>query len=231
MKPKIAFAGLGALSSVALAAGLIGPGIAQSDDKDEDVVRAGDAVVGNGEVRAGNAVVDKDGVRIEGGPSVGGEESGSNEEGSATEESVTEDEESSVEEESSGDEESIPVGENEVVMRLKGDEGVEFSGTCSSGGEEKEIEGRVPEEFTFNLDGDELECEIRTEGDGTMKMILVSSNDRVVQSVSGNSTIKFTYSKDGISSSTSSGSGSSNNVVSQSSSSSVIQSNSSSTSN
>ncbi len=210
MRPKAVFAVLGVLASVALVVvGLVGPSPAEADR--EDGVRAGGAVVGSGEVRAGNAVVDEDGARIESDSSADGDEEGS-----------------SSEEQTGEDGRNTPSGDDEVVLRMKGDEGVEFSGTCSVGDEEQEIKGQVPEEFTFELDGDELECEIDTEGDeGTLKMVLVSGNSRNVQAVSGDSTMKFTYSGNGISSSTISSSSGSSSVVNQSSS--VVQSSSSST--
>ena len=224
MRPKAIFAVSGTLASVALTAGLVSIGPAGADgEKGDATVRAGNVVVGDGTVRAGDAVIDESGVRIEGGSSIINDEGNVSEAGSV-------EESGSDEEGTEEDQESTPVGEDEVVMRLKGDEGVEFSGTCSVGGEEQEIKGKVPDEFTFGLDGGELECEIRKEGgDGALKMVLVSGNDRVVQKVNGDSTLKFTYSDDGVSSSTTSSSGSSN-VVSQSSSSSIVQSNSSSTS-
>lgn len=205
MRPKAIFAVLGVLASAALAVGLVGPRFAEADREDRAaVVRAGDAEVGGGVVRAGNAVVDEAGARIEDGPSVDGPVVGENEE----------------------DRESTPVGDGEVELRFRGDEGVEFSGTCSTGGEEQKMEGQVPEEFTFGLDGDELECEVRNQGDGTLKMVLISGNSRSVQAVNGDSTMKITFSENGGSSSKSS---SSSNGVSQSSSSSVVQSSSSST--
>lgn len=222
MRPKAVFAILGALTSVALAAGLVGTGFAQADAEDGEGVRAGDVTVEDGVVRAGDVVIDESGVRIEGGPSIdSGEESrtGDGESGSVEEEGSSD--EGDVE-----DEESTPVGDGEVLLKLKGDEGVEFSGTCSVGGEEQEIQGQVPEEFTFALDGDELECEVRKEGDGTLKLVLLSGDDRISQRVSGDGTLKFSYSGNGVSSSTSSVSGSSS-AVNQSS---VVQSSSSSTS-
>ncbi len=206
---------LGVLASVALVVGLIRPGSAESDGENGgDVVRAGDAVVEGAD------------ARIEGGPSVEGDEAsvGDGESGSGEDEGPNDEAEES---------ERASLGEGEVLLKMKGDEGVEFSGTCSVGGEEEEMEGQVPEEFTFALNGDELECEVRKEGGGTLKMVLISENDRIVQKVSGDSTMKFAYSSNGGSSSTTSGSGSSN-VVTQSSSSvssSSVQSNSSSTSN
>ena len=218
MRPKAVFAASGVLASLALAVGLLGPGPAEAD-KEDGVVRAGDAVIADGVVRAGDAVIDEDGPRIEDGSSADGDEGEGSDGGSG-----------------SGDvgnekgREGAPVGD-EVVMRLKGDEGVEFSGTCSVGGEEEEISGRVPEEFTFALDGGELECEINTKGDGMLKVAVLSGDDRMVQRVNGDSTIKFSYSENGVSSSTISGSGSSSVVnQSSSSSSSSVQSSSSSTS-
>ena len=214
MRPKVVITLLGALASIALVLGLSETRLAQADR--ENGVRAGNAVVKGGEVRAGNAVVDKDGARIEGGSSADGAEAPPAEKKEG---------------------QSAPAGE--AVLRMKGDEGVEFSGTCSVGGETQEIEGQVPEEFTFVLDGDELECEFETQGDGMLKMVLVHGNDRIVQKVSGGSTTEFSYSGNGVSSSTSSstsvsGSGSSSSVVNQSSSaaagsssSSVVQSSSS----
>ena len=211
MGPKVVIILLGALASIALVVGLLETRPAAADK--EDGVRAGNAVVNGAEVRAGDAVVDENGARIEGGPSANGAAA------------RAEDEE---------DGESTEAGE--AVLRMKGDEGVGFSGTCSVGGEEEEIEGQVPEELTFALDGDELECEIETEGDGMLKMVLTSGNDRMVQKVSGGGTTELSYSGNGVSSSSSSstsvsGSGSSSSVVNQSSSvsssSSVVQSSSS----
>ncbi|QIN77611.1 hypothetical protein GBA65_02790 [Rubrobacter marinus] len=208
MSTKAMIAVLGVLASVALVAGLVRPGSAESGGEDGDNV-----------VRAGSAVVDGADARIEDGPSVEGDE-------------ATVGEGESAEEDEAEESEGATPGDGEVVLRMRGDEGVEFSGTCSVGGEEREMEGQVPDEFTFALDGDELECEVRKEGEGTLKMVLVSENDRIVQKVSGDSTMKFAYSGNGSSSSTTSVSGSSN-VVTQSSSSvssSSVQSSASSTS-
>lgn len=93
-------------------------------------------------------------------------------------------------------------------MKMGGDEGVKFSGTCTIGGKEETIEGRVPQEFAFEIGEGELECEIRKEGEGKLKMVLVSGNDRIVQKINGDSTLKLNYSSDGVSSSTTSGSSS-----------------------
>ena len=225
MRPKAVFAILGVLASAALVAALMGPELAKAD-------RKGAAAA----VRAGDAVVSGPNARIEGGPSVQGAKAsvGDGEDGSTEEDEGTVDgEDGSTDERNSGGEaaeESAP-SDGEVVLKMKGDEGVGFSGTCSVVGEEEEFEGQVPEEFTIALDGEELECEIRKEdGDGTLKVVLVSENNRIVQQTNDEGTMSISYSDNGGSSS-SSVSGSSNVVIqsSSTSSSSVIRSNSSST--
>ena len=212
MRSKIAIAVVGVLACVALAAGMVGPRQAEADRVS---ARAGDVVVDEGMVRAGDVVIDENGVRIEDGPSIDLEEEGDG----AT------DRDSAGDEADDESQENAPVGEGEMLLKLRGDEGVGFSGTCSVGDEEKEIEGQVPEEFTFALEGDELECELSKEGeDGTLKVVLLSENSRSVQKVSGEGTMKFSFSDGGVSSSMSSASGSSS-AVNQSS---VVQSSSSS---
>ena len=204
MRNKAVFAVLGILVSIALAAWLVGPGLAEDGRKNGGGISAGDVEIGDGVVRAGNAVIDDAGVRIEGGPSDRNDGDGSGDETDGE------------------DRKGTPVADGEAVLKFMGDEGVEFSGKCSVGGDEQEMAGQVPDEFTFQLDGDELECEVRKEGDnGKLKMILLSGNSRSVQGVTGDSTMKLTFSGNGASSSTNSGSSS---IVSQSSSS-VVQSN------
>ncbi len=48
-----------------------------------------------------------------------------------------------------------------VILRIGGDLGAKFSGTCTVGGEEKDVTGRVPGRFAYDLDEQKLECEIR----------------------------------------------------------------------
>lgn len=57
--------------------------------------------------------------------------------------------------------ESLP---GKVVLRVEGNPGTEFSGTCVAGGAEQEVAGRVPGRFVYELDGQELECEVRKVG-------------------------------------------------------------------
>jgi hypothetical protein len=109
----------------------------------------------------------------------------------------------------------------EAVLEVQGDSGTEFSGSCTVGDEETEVSGQVPESFSYELDGERLECELRKEGaDGNLQIDLsVGPNVRSVQQISGG-TLNLTYDNGRISSSVSSGSGAgstSSQVVSSSS--------------
>jgi len=111
----------------------------------------------------------------------------------------------------------------EVTLRIEGDPGVEFSGTCSVGDEENELSGQVPESFGYDLKGQQLKCEIRKEGTGagSLKVLLTGPGDRIEQQTSSpGGTINLVYSENAVSSSTSSSSSSSSvsQVVSSSSS-------------
>jgi hypothetical protein len=125
----------------------------------------------------------------------------------------------------------------EVVLAIDGDQGIEFSGVCRVGDEENELSGQVPDSFSYDLKGQQLECEIRKEstGSGNLKVLLTGPGDRIEQQTgTPGGTINLVYSKNGVSSSTSSsGSSSSVNQVSSntsSGSSSSVVSNSSSVS-
>lgn len=122
--------------------------------------------------------------------------------------------------------------DQEVVLRIDGDSGTEFSGVCSVGDEENELSGEVPESFSYEPEGQEIECEIRKEstGSGSLKVLLTGPGGRIEQQTSTQGgTISLAYSGNGVSSSTSS-SGSSGAVNQVSSSSSSVSSNSSSSS-
>jgi hypothetical protein len=120
----------------------------------------------------------------------------------------------------------------EVTLSLEGDSGVGFSGTCSVGDEEESFEGQVPESFSYDLGGQQLECEIQKQaGDGTLKVLLTGPGDRIRQQIgSSGGTINLTYSENGVSSSSTSSSGSSSSVNQAVSSSSSGSSSSSSSS-
>ena len=108
----------------------------------------------------------------------------------------------------------------EVTLSVEGDPDTGFSGTCNVGDEENEIGGQVPESFGYDLEGQQLQCEIRQEDAGSLEILLTGPGDRIEQQInSPGGTINLTYSEDGVSSSTSSSGSSSsvNQVVSNSS--------------
>jgi hypothetical protein len=108
----------------------------------------------------------------------------------------------------------------EITLSIEGDPGTEFSGTCTVGEEENEFSGQVPESFGYDLEGQQLECEIRQEDAGSLKILLTGTGDRIEQQINNpGGTISLTYSENGVSSSTSSSGSSSsvNQVVSNSS--------------
>ncbi len=92
-----------------------------------------------------------------------------------------------------------------LALKLGGEPGTGFSGTCAVGNEEKEIEGSVPERYVFEPGEAGLECEIRKEDGGALKIVVAGEGVRSVQQTgAGESTTSFTLSEGGISSSTSS---------------------------
>lgn len=118
-----------------------------------------------------------------------------------------------------------------VMLSIDGKSGTRFSGTCSVGDEEYELDGEVPESFDYDLDGRQLECEIRQEGSGGLNVLLTGPGDRVEQQANTpGGSISLVYSDDGVSSSTSGTSSSSVNQVVSSSSSGGSSSSSSSSS-
>jgi hypothetical protein len=55
-----------------------------------------------------------------------------------------------------------------VTLEIRGERDTRFSGTCSIGGGDRRIGGRVPESYSYELGGKKLECEIRKDGPGTL---------------------------------------------------------------
>ncbi len=96
-----------------------------------------------------------------------------------------------------------------VTLRITGDKGTQFSGTCSVGEEEHEISGQVPQTLTYDPDGQKLECKIRKQSDesGELEVALSSEDARSVQRVKGEDVVlRLTYADGTISSSTTSSS-------------------------
>ncbi len=99
----------------------------------------------------------------------------------------------------------------EVALELLGTKGAVLSGTCAVGDEEHDLGGRVPERFTYELNGRDLDCQIRKQGagDGSLRAVLAGDGVHSVQQTDApNATIRFSYSGRGVSSSTSSSGGS-----------------------
>ncbi len=96
-------------------------------------------------------------------------------------------------------------GAGEATLEMNGDSGTEFSGSCTVGDEETEVSGQAPDSFSFDLDGERLECKINA--DGNLRIVFTAGNTHSVQQVSGG-TLNLTYDKGQVSfSSSSSGSG------------------------
>lgn len=113
-------------------------------------------------------------------------------------------------------------GSEDVTLRITGDEGTRFSGTCSVGEEEHEVSGRVPQSFKYNLDGRKLACEIRKEDaqGAELNVVLEDENTRSVQRSEGgeDTVIRLVYEDGNVSSSMSSTSSQKMRGTSQSSS-------------
>lgn len=89
----------------------------------------------------------------------------------------------------------------EARLKIGGKAGTEFSGTCSVGGREEDVSGWVPARYEYELNGRRIECEIRTEDGGSLKVTFTAGGDRVRQKIKGRAaTFRFVYSADGTSS-------------------------------
>jgi hypothetical protein len=99
-------------------------------------------------------------------------------------------------------------GSGNVMLRIAGDKGTPFSGTCSVGDEEHDISGRVPQRFNYDLNDRKLVCEIRKQDaqGAELNVILKDENTRSVhRSVGGEDTaIRLVYEDGNVSSSMSS---------------------------
>lgn len=97
-----------------------------------------------------------------------------------------------------------------VVLRVGGTEGARFAGTCSTGGQEREIRGQVPERFTFPASG-KLECQIRKQerNDDRLRVVLTHGDEAcfVHQTNARGGQIKFTYQDNSFQASSTGGSG------------------------
>lgn len=122
-------------------------------------------------------------------------------------------------------------GIGEVTLKLSGEPGVAFSGSCAVDGESRQVSGETPETFTYEPE-ERLECEITSQGGPLRVTFSDGQGTNTTQTVgSGSSSLELTYDGDSFASSTSSGSQASSSQTSSSqasSSQSVIQQSSSS---
>lgn len=85
-----------------------------------------------------------------------------------------------------------------VVLRIEGSPQTTFSGTCTIGTEQSVMSGQVPQRFTYNLNGQQLQCQIQKQDSnpGSLKVILTAgSHTRSVQQTNSNGgTISLAYS-------------------------------------
>jgi hypothetical protein len=86
-----------------------------------------------------------------------------------------------------------------ATLELQGDPGTEFSGSCSVGDKEpEEIDGQVPESFTYELTRGLLDCEISSDGD-VQVALTVGEHVHSIQRISGG-TLRLTYKNGSVSS-------------------------------
>src|SRR5215218_6387231 len=99
----------------------------------------------------------------------------------------------------------------EATLEMSGDMGTELYGSCTVGDKEMEVSGQVLESFSYELDGERLECEISKESaQGDLRVAFTAGNNvNSVKRISGG-TLKLVYENGRLSSSsTSSSSGAS----------------------
>ena len=88
---------------------------------------------------------------------------------------------------------------------MQGAPGSQVSGSCTVGGEApQQINGELPQSFTYDVEGKSLTCEISSQ-DAVQVNFTVGNNVRAVQRMSGG-TLNLTYNNGGISAVTTSSS-------------------------
>jgi hypothetical protein len=91
-----------------------------------------------------------------------------------------------------------------VTLKVLGDPGTSFSGVCSIAGREEAVEGRVPKRYAYELGEGMLECEVRNESGGALRVTLTGEGlHSVQQSDTSGGTIRIGFSGGDTSSSTS----------------------------
>lgn len=120
---------------------------------------------------------------------------------------------------------------DKVRLKVGGEPGTRFTGTCVVGGEEREVSGRAPERFVYEPGGREVECEVRAQNPdaGPLRFSVNADGGNQKQRIRATGdTLSFAYSENSISYTTSSASGAASQSSTITSSSSSVSSSSSS---
>lgn len=98
-------------------------------------------------------------------------------------------------------------GKDRVKLKIGGEPGTQFSGSCDIGGEKREVSGQVPGRFVYDLEGRGISCEIRNEtGTGQLKFSVDLGGARKQKIKATADNVSFSFSGNSLSYTTSSGS-------------------------
>lgn len=171
-----------------------------------------------------------------GSTTIGSEEPSTVEESGSAEQSSRENTGESTARSGSGDTEGTSresrgpvIGSQGVTLRVGGEPGLRFSGSCVVDGEERELGREVPRTYTYEPQ-ERLRCEIFSRERGPLRLSFSDGEGtNALQQVGPQpATVELTYTEDGLSTSTRSSSTTSSQSSSQNSSSSMSSSQSSS---
>lgn len=96
-------------------------------------------------------------------------------------------------------------GPEGVTLQLRGEPGLEYTGRCVVDGEERELDGRTPESYTYEPE-ERLECEISSRDRGSLRVTFSDGEgtDTVQQVGPRPGTVELDYTGDSLSTSTNS---------------------------
>ncbi len=156
------------------------------------VVRAGD---GKAMVKSGEAEVSAGGGEVRAGDAVAGD-------GEARAGEVV-----AGDGEAEGERDGADARPGKVKLKIGGEPGTQFSGSCDIGGEKREVSGQVPGRFVYDLEGRGISCEIRNEtGTGQLKFSVDIGGARKQKIKATADNVSFSFSGSSLSYTISSGS-------------------------
>lgn len=96
-------------------------------------------------------------------------------------------------------------GPEGVTLQLRGEPGLEYTGRCVVDGEERELDGRTPESYTYEPE-ERLECKISSRDRGSLRVTFSDGEgtDTVQQVGPRPGTVELDYTGDSLSTSTNS---------------------------